>query len=187
MQGYDHLAWMAVAADVVERGIFLKFNQNTQLRDYLLGTGNAELVEASPGKNWGIGVTEADLPSTPRSQWGPNWQGHRCMRVRRRIQLALEAPMPRAVTMAASSLQISGTGRGLGGAGRQDRPTERPVPRDISADSPVRPLADSLGMRGKECGGRGDCGPNSLACSLEHAGVANVDGAELRRAVVAHG
>ena len=67
VQGYDHLAWMAVAADVVERGIFLKFNQNTQLRDYLLGTGNAELVEASPGKNWGIGVTEDDLPSTPRS------------------------------------------------------------------------------------------------------------------------
>ena len=95
--------------------------------------------------------------------------------------------MPRAVTMAASSLQISGTGRGLGGAGQQDQPTERPVPRDISADSPVRPLADSLGMRGKECGGRGDCGPNSLACGLDHAGVVNVDGAKLRRAVVAHG
>ncbi len=49
-----------------------KFGQNKDLRDYLLGTGDRILVEASPlDRIWGIGLAADD----PRAEQVSTWQG----------------------------------------------------------------------------------------------------------------
>lgn len=66
------------------KGNWLKFGQDKSLREELLGTGDRELVEASPiDRVWGIGFA-AEHAERMREEWGENLLGKALMRVRER-------------------------------------------------------------------------------------------------------
>ena len=70
--GFDPAVWNGHKSDIVLRGSLAKFSQNAELREYLLGTGNAVLVEASPyDRIWGVGLAQDD----PRIRDPRNWRG----------------------------------------------------------------------------------------------------------------
>ena len=61
-----------------------KFGQNADLRDFLLGTDERVLVEASPtDRIWGIGLAAADARTADPRQWiGLNLLGFALMQAR---------------------------------------------------------------------------------------------------------
>ena len=65
-------------------GNYYKFAQSTKFREYLLSTGDAILVEASPyDKIWGIGMTADEAKNCGIKQWrGINLLGFALMTVR---------------------------------------------------------------------------------------------------------
>lgn len=70
--GFDDVAWNAVRLDIVTRANVAKFGQNPALREFLLGTGDRVLVEASPvDAIWGIGLA-ADHPDADNPT---RWRG----------------------------------------------------------------------------------------------------------------
>lgn len=57
VRGFDDAVWKASARHLVTEGNIAKFQQNPALRGFLLSTGDAVLVEASPRDCiWGIGL-----------------------------------------------------------------------------------------------------------------------------------
>lgn len=57
--GFDENTWSENRFEIVRLGNIHKFNQNQNLGEYLLKTGNRILVEASPVDTiWGIGLTK---------------------------------------------------------------------------------------------------------------------------------
>ena len=82
--GFDQAVWNSHKGDIVLRGSLAKFSQNTELREYLLGTGNAVLVEASPyDRIWGVGLAQDDpLIRDPRNWRGENLLGFVLMEAR---------------------------------------------------------------------------------------------------------
>ncbi len=57
--GFDEITWKENRFNIVRIGNIHKFNQNRDLGEYLLKTGNRILVEASPVDTiWGIGLTK---------------------------------------------------------------------------------------------------------------------------------
>ena len=79
---FDDAVWASVREDVAFDACLHKFEQNEKLGAFLLATGNALLVEASPtDRIWGIGFSEDDA-LLHRSQWGENLLGLALMRVR---------------------------------------------------------------------------------------------------------
>lgn len=70
-----------------------KFGQHPELRDFLLGTGNRVLVEASPrDRIWGIGLAADDDRATSPAHWpGLNLLGFALMEVRHRLQAGTAA------------------------------------------------------------------------------------------------
>ena len=75
--GFDPAVWDGHKCDIVLRGTLAKFSQNAELREYLLGTGDAVLVEASPyDRIWGVGLAQDDpLIRDPRNWRGENLLG----------------------------------------------------------------------------------------------------------------
>jgi len=69
--------WAKVSRDIVARGAGLKFAQNPVVRDELLSTGAAMLVECAPrDTRWGIGLGKNNERSKHPEQWrGKNWLG----------------------------------------------------------------------------------------------------------------
>lgn len=88
VQGFDNARWVAARFDIVVRGNVAKFSQNPELREFLLGTGDRVLVEASPRDNiWGIGLGAADLRAeNPEQWWGLNLLGFALMEARQRLR-----------------------------------------------------------------------------------------------------
>ena len=84
----DKKEWDGARFDVVVRGNFAKFSQNTELKEYLLSTGDALLVEASPkDRIWGIGLDAAMAARMPEKDWpGQNLLGKALMQVRERLR-----------------------------------------------------------------------------------------------------
>ena len=82
--GFDQAVWNSHKRDIVMRGSLAKFSQNAELREYLLGTGNAVLVEASPyDRIWGVGLAQDDpLIRDPRNWRGENLLGFVLMEAR---------------------------------------------------------------------------------------------------------
>ena len=204
---FDAQDWAIVARQVAERAIYLKFTQHPELKAFLAETDNAELVEASPTDAiWGIGIGEADAPTVPRSTWGTNWLGHALMRVRARLTLELEPPMPAALRLALSNNDLWQEGYQLR-RGDMHRAGAQPSssPRHAGPPSPwsVRQvkLSDMEVIQQKlgpdyevlERGGEGRCFPNSLGEGLVRIGLEegtddpDVAGSAVRRKAVAHG
>lgn len=83
VRGFDSAAWAAVAYGVVVEGNRHKFTASGPDRDYLLGTGDAVLVEASPvDLIWGSGRGEEALDLLPSRWTGRNLLGFALMDVR---------------------------------------------------------------------------------------------------------
>ncbi len=74
--------WHAVKLDIMRRADHAKFTQNAELAARLLATGDAELVEDSPGEPfWGTGPDGAGL----------NWAGRVLMEVRAGLRAQIGA------------------------------------------------------------------------------------------------
>lgn len=81
---FDAAAWSAARFDLVTRGNAAKFGQDPALRDHLLATGDAILVEASPrDRIWGIGLGRNDARAADPATWrGENLLGFALVRAR---------------------------------------------------------------------------------------------------------
>lgn len=72
VRGFDQATWEARRHDIVVAGSVAKFAQHDDLREFLLGTGERVLVEASPlDRVWGIGLAADD----PHAEDPARWQG----------------------------------------------------------------------------------------------------------------
>lgn len=72
VRGFDDIRWNRKRTEIVRTGNFHKFSQHLVLRNFLLNTGDAVLVEASPvDAIWGIG-----LPPDHADVYHPwDWRG----------------------------------------------------------------------------------------------------------------
>ena len=84
VQGFEEKVWRKHRTDIVVNGNLAKFQQNGELRDFLVGTGAAVLVEASRGDQvWGIGLAQQEADAKNPQRWkGENLLGFCLMRVR---------------------------------------------------------------------------------------------------------
>lgn len=70
IKNFNQQEWDENKFEIVIAGNFYKFNQNNELKNILLNTGNEDIAEASPfDKIWGIGIDEKAAES------GAEWQG----------------------------------------------------------------------------------------------------------------
>jgi ribA/ribD-fused uncharacterized protein len=84
VQNYDGALWDRERFDVVVRGSTAKFASHAGLKEFLVGTGDAILVEASPKDAiWGIGLAAHEPAARdPRAWKGANLLGFALMRAR---------------------------------------------------------------------------------------------------------
>jgi ribA/ribD-fused uncharacterized protein len=96
VRGFDADVWDSVCRGIVYRGNVAKYEQNRQLGEYLLQTGERTIVEASPtDRIWGIGLAQDDPRVHNPAQWrGTNWLGVAIMQARDEVRRrrGLEAP-----------------------------------------------------------------------------------------------
>lgn len=85
---FDQAVWEAQRYRIVVAGSIAKFSQHPDLQDYLLGTGDRVLVEASPvDPIWGIGLAADDSRAQDPAQWrGLNLLGFALMDARAALQ-----------------------------------------------------------------------------------------------------
>lgn len=83
---FEQEKWEEERENIVFRGNYLKFTQDEELKRYLLGTGECELVEAA-GRDriWGVGFG-VEKARYNRKRWGLNLLGKALMNVRTRIR-----------------------------------------------------------------------------------------------------
>ncbi|MFJ6673589.1 NADAR family protein [Actinosynnema sp. NPDC091369] len=88
VRGFTEDVWVAERLDVVVRGNLAKFGAHHDLREFLLGTGDRVLVEASPlDRVWGIGLAADDERAADPARWqGLNLLGEALMEVRARLR-----------------------------------------------------------------------------------------------------
>jgi ribA/ribD-fused uncharacterized protein len=84
VRNFDDDIWTKYCEDIVTLGSYLKFSQNFALKEELIQTGNATLVEGSPyDRIWGVGLRFDSPHINDPSKWkGENKLGKCLMRVR---------------------------------------------------------------------------------------------------------
>jgi hypothetical protein len=84
VSNFNEDVWALKSYSIVVEGNLLKFSQNKLLGNFLLSTGEAVLVEASPvDKLWGAGLAEMDDRILDPMNWtGKNYLGFALMEVR---------------------------------------------------------------------------------------------------------
>ncbi len=84
VRGFDQQLWEQRRLDIVVDGSVAKLAHHEPLREYLLGTGDRVLVEASPtDRAWGIGLAASDERAADPGAWrGLNLLGFALMRAR---------------------------------------------------------------------------------------------------------
>jgi hypothetical protein len=87
VRGFDDDVWTRRRFDLVVKGNVAKFGQHAELRDFLLGTGDRVLVEASPrDRVWGIGLGASNERAADPGSWrGLNLLGFALMEARDRL------------------------------------------------------------------------------------------------------
>ena len=87
VKGYDDNHWNGVRQIVVYKGLCTKFEQNEDLKQKLLSTGDALLAEcAVRDRIWGIGLSMNDPDRLNRFKWqGQNLLGYALMMVRENL------------------------------------------------------------------------------------------------------
>lgn len=88
VRGFDETVWTAARYRIVVEGNVHKFSVHSELRSFLLTTGDRILVEASPiDRVWGVGLAADDQRVTDPGLWrGLNLLGFALMEVRERLQ-----------------------------------------------------------------------------------------------------
>lgn len=88
VRNFDESTWNEEKYSIVLNGNYYKFMQNERLRQFLLSTKDAVLVEASPyDKIWGIGMLESSSNINNPLKWqGENLLGFALMEVRKEIR-----------------------------------------------------------------------------------------------------
>lgn len=82
VKDFDNELWDKHKEDFMYNACYAKFSQNDKLKDFLLSTGNREIVEASPVDSiWGIGFS-SDKAMENIDKWGQNLLGKTLMKVR---------------------------------------------------------------------------------------------------------
>ena len=84
VSNYDDAVWSRLRGPMMRRGLRAKFQQNPDLMEKLLATGNMVLAECAPrDKIWGIGLAVDDPRIQDPQQWkGQNLLGTVLMQVR---------------------------------------------------------------------------------------------------------
>lgn len=84
---YDDRLWNGVRQIVVYEGLLAKFSQNSDLKERLLATGDALIVEcAASDCIWSIGLSVRDPYRLDQSKWrGANLLGYTLMMVRAKL------------------------------------------------------------------------------------------------------
>lgn len=84
VKNFDGKIWDEVKYSIVLNGNYKKFSQNTELKKFLLSTGDSILVETSPyDAVWGIKMSANDEASANPLKWkGSNLLGFALMEVR---------------------------------------------------------------------------------------------------------
>ena len=87
VRGFIEAVWVEHRSRIVVDGNYAKFSQSAALREYLLGTKQHVLVEASPvDRVWGIGLAADDERAENPLKWrGLNLLGFALMDVRDRL------------------------------------------------------------------------------------------------------
>ena len=87
VRGFDEAIWQRECFAIVVEGSVHKFAAHADLREFLLGTGDRVLVEASPvDRVWGIGLAADSEAAMDPERWrGPNLLGFALMEARRRL------------------------------------------------------------------------------------------------------
>ena len=95
VRGFDEARWREHRFDLVTVGNVAKFGQDPGLREYLLGTGDEVLVEASPSDSiWGIGLGREHKDAQDPLRWrGQNLLGFALMRARLILRGQVPAPI----------------------------------------------------------------------------------------------
>jgi len=85
VNNFDKKKWEENAKQIVFTGNYAKFNQNDDLKEQLLMTGDKIIVEASPWDCiWGVGLRATDEKILDPKNWrGTNWLGEAIMEVRK--------------------------------------------------------------------------------------------------------
>jgi len=83
---FDDAVWKKHREQIVLEGTLLKFRQNKELKEKLLGTGEKTIVEASPrDRIWGIGFGEKNALAC-YNKWGANLLGKALMEARKQLR-----------------------------------------------------------------------------------------------------
>ena len=84
VKNFDGTTWDEAKYEIVKQANYLKFNQNSSLKEFLLSTGQKVIVEASPYDHvWGIGLKQDDARALDPKQWdGENLLGFALMEIR---------------------------------------------------------------------------------------------------------
>ncbi|MFI5657802.1 NADAR family protein [Streptomyces sp. NPDC051684] len=88
VRGFDGAVWERERFGVVVEGSVHKFAADPRLREFLAGTGDRVLVEASPtDRVWGIGMAAGDAGASDPEAWqGLNLLGFALMAARERLR-----------------------------------------------------------------------------------------------------
>jgi ribA/ribD-fused uncharacterized protein len=113
VRGFDEQHWAQRRFDLVVRGNLAKFSQHADLGNYLHGTGDRVLVEASPvDRAWGIGLAADDQRATSPEHWpGLNLLGFALMEVRHQLR----SPEPAGTTGLRGSVPCNASSEGTVG------------------------------------------------------------------------
>ncbi len=88
--GFNQEIWEREQMHIVTAANYAKFSQNPALREHLLATGEATIVEASPlDRIWGIGLSAGHPDARTPARWrGRNLLGQALMLAREQIAAA---------------------------------------------------------------------------------------------------
>ncbi|WP_426483606.1 NADAR family protein [Flavobacterium sp. 2] len=88
VRNYDDKLWLENRYEIVKQGNYHKFNQNADLKTFLLNTNDRVLVEASPvDPVWGIGMASDHTDALNPEKWkGLNLLGFALMEVREELK-----------------------------------------------------------------------------------------------------
>ena len=82
VKGFNEDEWKKVREEIVYKGNYLKFSQNSDLKLLLLATKDKILVESAPNDAiWGIGFNSENAMNN-KNKWGLNLLGKALMKVR---------------------------------------------------------------------------------------------------------
>ena len=91
VRGFSNEVWLKHRFEIVVEGNIAKFSSREDYREYLLGTNDRVLVEASPkDRIWGIGLGAEKAKTISPEEWrGLNLLGFSLMEARRRLRASL--------------------------------------------------------------------------------------------------